>query len=221
MLSSEQWWGIIAVYGERIWPAQIILYLASLGAMALVFVRPGIVADTVMRTCLAALFAWISVVFFLTIGRDLAGNYVFAALFGVVALVFAADLFRKRMAFRPPAAGWQRPVAMVLAVTIAAYPAISLAMGHTFPRTIFLGAFPCPTSALALLMLTFALPRADKIAYGVLLFWAVPLPIFIQIPKYGVYEDAIMLVAGLYALVLLILRWSDPAAGRTAVSRAS
>ena len=94
---------------------------------------------------------------------------------------------------------------------IFAYPAISLALGHS---TIVPGSFPCPTTALALLMLTFALPRADKVAYGLLLLWAVPLPPFIQIPKYGVYEDAIMLGVGIYAAVMLMLRWSEQAPSR-------
>ncbi len=57
-------------------------------------------------------------------------------------------------------------------------------------------------------MLALALPCADKLAYGLLLFWAVPLPPAIQIPQYGVYEDAIMLSVGVYALVMLVLYWS-------------
>ena len=40
-----------------------------------------------------------------------------------------------------------------------------------------------------------------------LLFWAIPFPPVIQIPKYGVYEDTIMFVVGLYALVMLIKSW--------------
>jgi hypothetical protein len=209
MLSAEEWWGVMALYGEQVWPSQVVLYLAALGAVLLVFARPGAVADMVMRAYLALAFGWISIVFFALIGHDLAGNYVFSALFGVVALLFAADLFRRRMDFRPPSSGWERRVCVLLAAMIFSYPAISLALGHVFPRTIVPGTFPCPTTALALLMLTFALPRVDKIVYGLLLFWAVALPPFVQIPKYGVYEDGIMLGAGIYAAVMLILRWSD------------
>ncbi len=209
MLSAEEWWGVMALYGEKVWPAQVVLYLAGLGAAVLVFVRPGSVANIAMRAYLASAFGWISIVFFLLIGRDLAGNYVFGALFGAVALLFAADLFRGRMDFRPPIADWQRHLSLSLATIVFAYPAISFALGHVFPRTIVPGTFPCPTTALALLMLTFALPRVDKIAYGLLLFWAVPLPPFVQIPRYGVYEDAIMLGIGIYAAVALMRSWFD------------
>ena len=208
MLSPEEWWGIIALYGGEIWPAQPILYLCSLAAAALVFFRPGQVADMVMRLWLALAFAWVSVVFFLVIGRDLAGSTLFGVLFGVVALLLAADLFRRRMTFRLPAPGPLRGLVAVLAVAIFAYPAISLALGHSFPRTIVPGTFPCPTTALGLLMLSLALPRADKIAYVLLLLWAVPLPPVVQIPQYGVYEDSIMLIVGVYALVMLVLHWT-------------
>lgn len=207
MLPAEEWWAIIALYGEHVWPAQEILYLVAAAVTLVVFLRPGAMANTLMRAYLALAFGWISIVFFILIGRDLAGNYVFGTLFGVVAVLFAADLVRQRMDFRPPTGGVMRYVVWAIAVLVFAYPAISLALGHTFPRTIVPGAYPCPTTALALLMLTLALPRADKFAYVLLLLWAVPLPPVIQIPQYGVYEDAIMLGVGLYALVMLIIHW--------------
>lgn len=208
MLNASEWWAIIALYGETVWPAQIILYLVTIAATLAVLLRPGAAADTIMRAYLALAFGWVSIVFFLLIGHDLAGNLVFTGLFGVVAVLFAVDLVRQRMQFRPPTDGVMRTVVWVFALLILAYPAFSLAFGHVFPRTIWLGSFPCPNAALGLFMLTLALPRADKIAYVLLLFWAVPLPPAIQIPKYGVYEDAIMLGVGIYALVMLALHWS-------------
>jgi len=35
--------------------------------------------------------------------------------------------------------------------------------------------------------------------------WAVRFPILIQIPKFGCYEDAIMLSIGIYGLIMLIV----------------
>lgn len=208
MLSAQEWWGIMALYGAGIWPAQAAFYLVALTVTGLVFVRPGGVADSLVRIYLALAFGWISVMFFFLIGRDLFGNQVFGTLFGVVALLFATDLIREKMTFVPPQAGWQRHLSLVLIGLVFAYPLIGLALGHAFPRTVVPGTFPCPTAALALLMLSFALPRADKIALALLLFWAVPLPIFVQIPKYGVYEDAVMLAVGLYTIAILMFEWT-------------
>lgn len=208
MLDANEWWSIMAMYGQQVWPAQAVLYLIAVVVTLIVLVRPGPLADAAMRAYLALAFGWASIVFFLLIGRDLPGNLVFTGLFGVVSLLFAIDLIRRRMQFRPPSDGVMRAVVWIIALLILAYPAVSLAFGHTFPRTIVTGSFPCPTTALGLLMLTLALPQVDKIAYVLLLLWAVPLPIVIQIPKYGVYEDGIMLGVGIYALVMLILHWS-------------
>jgi len=88
----------------------------------------------------------------------------------------------------------------------------SMAFGHRFPRVIIAGTFPCPTTALALVLLTTALPRVDKIIYIILLFWAIPFPPFIQIPKYGVYEDTIMFAIGIYSLVMLLKNWKEKSA---------
>jgi hypothetical protein len=92
------------------------------------------------------------------------------------------------------------------------YPLFGIAFGHHFASLIMPGTFPCPTTALGLLMLTTALPRVNKIAYILLLLWAIPFPPFIQIPKYGVYEDAIMFISGVYSLILLLRYWKveDP-----------
>jgi hypothetical protein len=92
------------------------------------------------------------------------------------------------------------------------YPLFGIAFGHHFPSLIIPGTFPCPTTAFGLIMLTTALPRVNKIAYILLLLWAIPFPPFIQIPKYGVYEDAIMFISGIYSLILLLRYWKvgDP-----------
>jgi hypothetical protein len=68
----------------------------------------------------------------------------------------------------------------------------------------------CPTTALALLFMALATPQKRRSLYlvtmGLLLLWAIPFPILIQIPQFGAYEDGIMVVLGVYALVGLLLR---------------
>lgn len=95
-----------------------------------------------MKLYLAVSFGWISLVFFLTLGKGLAGNLFFAALFMVIAILLAASL-----------------------------------------------------------------PRVNKVLYVLLLFWAIPFAPLIQIPRYGVYEDAIMFCVGINALVRLVKTW--------------
>jgi hypothetical protein len=79
--------------------------------------------------------------------------------------------------------------------------------GHGFTSLIIPGTFPCPTIALGLLLLTIALPQVDKIIYILLLFCAIPFTPFVQILKYGVYEDVILFTSGVYSLILLLRYW--------------
>jgi hypothetical protein len=80
--------------------------------------------------------------------------------------------------------------------------------GHGLASLIMPGTFPCPTTALALVLLTTALPQVDRIIYILLLVCAIPFTPFVQIARYGVYEDSILLATGIYALALLLSNWT-------------
>jgi hypothetical protein len=213
MIPAEQWWSIIEAYGARIWPAQIIFYSVAILLIGWLSLKPSHIQNWLTKLFLSIAFAWNGIVFFLTLARDITGegygNYLFGSLFIIVAVLFAVDLFRNKMRFSLPAAGWQKGAPLALLILVFCYPFFGIALGHPLTSLIIPGAFPCPTTALGLLLLTTALPRVDKIAYILLLFWAIPFPPFIQIPKYGVYEDAIMFVSGVYSLIMLIMNWKE------------
>jgi len=214
MIGAQKWWSIIEGYGAQIWPAQAVFYIAAILLTGWLFIKPGKVQSWLTKLYLSIAFAWNGVVFFLTLARDITGesygNYFFGSLFIIVSALFALDLFRHKMQFSLPANGWIRYTTITLITLVFCYPLFGIALGHDFPRLIVPGTFPCPTTALGLLFLTTALPRVDKIAYILLLLWAIPFPPFIQIPKYGVYEDAIMFLSGLYSLILLLKYWRAP-----------
>jgi hypothetical protein len=172
-----------------------------------------------MKFYLAISFGWISLAFFLTLGKGLAGSSYFAALFMVIAVLFAWDGFRKRMDLHLPEDARQRGITLGLTLIVLCYPLLSVAMGRPSEEMIVPGTFPCPTTALALVLLATSLPRVDKLLYILLLFWAIPFAPFIQIPRYGVYEDTIMFGVGIYALVMLVRHWN--AKPLPAISRAS
>jgi hypothetical protein len=111
------------------------------------------------------------------------------------------------MQFTIPSSRWQRYATLVLALLVFSYPAFGILRGHSVTGTIIPGTFPCPTTALALILLTTALPQVDKVIYLLLLLCAIPFTPFFQIARYGVYEDTILLTTGIYALVLLIKNW--------------
>jgi hypothetical protein len=211
MISAEDWWSIIGAYGLKIWPAQIVFYIVALILIGWLFLKPGSVQTWFTKLYLSIAFAWNGIVFFLILAKDITGNsygnYFFGSIFIIVSMLFAVDLFRNKMRFSLPAAGWRKYATLALMILVFCYPLLGITFGHRLESLIIPGTFPCPTTALGLLVLTTALPRVDKIAYILLLFWAIPFPPFIQIPKYGVYEDAIMFTIGVYSMILLLRYW--------------
>ena len=207
MLPANEWWGILGAYGAAVWPAQAVFFLAGLVATAFLFWSRKPISSLLMKLYLAVSFGWISLVFFLTLGKGLAGSVFFGALFLAVAILFALDLFRRKMDFHLPEVAWQKRLTLGLTAVVFCYPLISIALGRPLQETIVPGTLPCPTTALALVLLSTSLPRVDRVLYVLLLFWAIPFAPFIQIPRYGVYEDTIMFGVGIYSLLMLIRNW--------------
>lgn len=208
MIGKDGFWEIIETYGLLIRPAQVAFYLTAVVIIGWLVLRPGRAQTWVAKLYLATAFAWNGVAFYFVLARDLAGgshgNDVFGAVFLVVAGLFALDLFRNKMRFFLPPAGMRRRATVALALLVLAYPLFGLAFGHGIRGLITPGVFPCPTTALALLLLTTALPRVDKLIYVLLVICAVPFTPFVQIARYGVYEDAILVVVGLYSFGALL-----------------
>jgi hypothetical protein len=206
MVPREEFWSIMTAYGALIMPVQIVFYVAAILLVGWLFVKPGKLPSLLAKLYLSIAFAWNGVMFYMILARELAGgsygNYVFGLVFIAIAALFAVDLFRQKMYFSLPAAGWQRYATLALTLLVFCYPLFGIAFGHSFASLIMPGTFPCPTTAFGLLLLTTALPQVDLVIYVLLLFCAVPFTPFFQIARYGVYEDTILFVTGIYSLVL-------------------
>jgi hypothetical protein len=213
MISAEKWWQIIERYNTQIYPLQIIFWIIAVLLVVWLFIKPGRLQNILIKVYLSITFAWIGIMFFLILAGDITGdnygNYLFGSMFIVVSILFAIDIFRNKMHFSLPEARWRKYSTLFLMLLVFCYPFFGIAFGHNFGSLIAPGTLPCPTTALALILLATALPRVNKIVYILLLLWAVPTPPFIQIPKYGVFEDSIMLACGVYSLVLLVMYWKD------------
>jgi hypothetical protein len=208
MIPREEFWRVMGAYGAAISPAQVIFYVAAILFVGWLFLKPGRIQNLCVKLYLAMVFAWTGVAFYMILARDMAGdscaNYVFGAAFLVVSTLFAVDAFRQRMRFSLPTVAWRRATTLALLGLVFYYPLFGIAFGHGFTRLIVPGTFPCPTVALGLLLLTTALPQVDKVIYILLLICAIPFTPFVQIARYGVYEDTILLATGIYSLILLL-----------------
>jgi hypothetical protein len=215
VVQKERFWDIIAAYNKGIWPVQLGLYIAAIVIILWLFVRPGGIRLILAKFYCIVCFGWNGIVFYMLLGKDIAGGsygcYFLGSLFIIVSLLFVVDVFKKKMQFSLPADKWRKRITLALVFFILCYPLLGLAFGNAYQRLIFPGTFPCPTIALALMLLTTALPRVDKIIYISLLFCAVPFTPFLQILRYGVYEDVVLFATGVYSLILLVRYWKPNA----------
>lgn len=211
MVTRDEFWRIIAAYGSQIWPIQIIFYFVAIFLVGWLLLTSGRFQSRITKLFLSIAFAWNGIMFYMILAKGMAGNsrgnYFFGTLFILVSVLFIIDLFKQKMQFALPTSGWQKYALLFGLCLTFCYPLFGYLSGHALTSLIMPGTFPCPTTALALLLLTMALPQVNKIIFVLLVFFAIPFTPFFQIAKYGVFEDTILLITGIYGLVLLVKFW--------------
>lgn len=195
----------MGAYNEATLPIQLIMMIAAAVLTYFVFARASARAHILMKILLSFAFAWNGIVFFLVFAWSII-SAVASALFIVIAILFALDIFRRRTQFRLPVTKWQRYVTVFLILLAFLYPVIGVALGHPYPQTCMPMA-PCPLTVFAIALVAAAIPQVDRTAYAFLLPWAI-----LSLPKclgaLDCYEDCILFAAGVYGLVLLIKNWA-------------
>lgn len=211
MIPANEWWAVLQHYNETIFPAQVVLYLLAAGVAGIFIWKPGEIANRLAKGFLALAFGWIGLVFFLALGQKLPAHNAQAFLFLSLAGLFTIELLANTSPFKMPEGGWRRNATLTGFGLALAYPLVGLLAGRAPSGWIIPGAFPCPTIALALVFMVTTFPPKRRWLYlltlGLLLLWAIPFPILIQISQFGAYEDGIMVAVGLYALVILAFNW--------------
>ena len=176
MVTRDEFWNIMVAYGARIWPIQIIFYLVAIFLIGWLILKPGRRQSLFTNSFLSIAFAWNGILFYMTLAKGMAGNsrgnYFFGSLFLLVAVLFTVDLFRQKMQFALPTVGWRKYTTLSLMVLVFCYPFFGILSGHDFTSLILPGTYPCPTIALALLLLTMTLPQVNMLIYILLIFLA-------------------------------------------------
>ena len=204
MPTTEIFWNQMGAYNEATLPVQIIMMIAAVVLTYFVFAKASARVNTLMKVFLSFAFAWTGIVFFMIFARSVI-SVVSSALFIIVAILFALDIFKKKIEFRLPLARWQRYLTFFWICLVFLYPVIGMALGHYYPETCMPMA-PCPLTVFAIALVAAAIPHVDKKVYVLLLPWAI-----MGLPKclgaLNCYEDCILFAAGVYGLVLLVKKW--------------
>jgi hypothetical protein len=129
-----------------------------------------------------------------------------------LSVLFAADLLTDTTRFSVPQNPLRRTLTLIGFGMVFVYPLVGILLGRPASKWIIPGTFPCPTTALASIFMATTFPAKRRWLYsiilGLLLVWAIPFPLIIQIPQLGVYEDIIMLAAGIYSLIVFGIYWA-------------
>jgi hypothetical protein len=196
MMPLKTWLSIYTSYNVTFFPAHIIFYVLALGAFIFALVKPGAIADVIMKSVLALLWAWTGVLFFiLHYGPENNAGYTFGVVFLILTIMFMTDIFLKKLDFDPKHDRNYTYVAIgFVAWAAVAYPVLSFALGRSWPAT---AAFPITPGPLVIFtsgVLLLTLKESHTWFFGIPFIWA--LIQGIGAPTYwGLYED--------YSIVLL------------------
>ena len=210
MPTPETFWYQMGAFNEATLPIQIIMSVLALTLTYFVFAKASARVNILMKSFLSFAFAWNGIVFFLIFAWSIASAF-FSVLFIIVAILFALDIFKKKIEFKLPVTRWQRYLTVFLILLVFLYPVIGMALGHYYPKTCMPMA-PCPLTVFAIALVAAAIPHVDKKVYVFLLPWAI-----ISLPKclgaLDCHEDCILFASGVYGLVLLVKNWKTIGAG--------
>ncbi|UCE27231.1 MAG: hypothetical protein JSW52_00305 [Candidatus Coatesbacteria bacterium] len=198
MMPLETWLSIYASYNSAFFPAHVLFYVIAIGAFVFTLVKPGAIADIIMKSVLALLWAWTGVLFFiLHYAPHNTAGYTFGVVFLILTIMFVTDIFLKKLDFDPKYnKNYTYTGIGVAAWAAVLYPALSLALGRTWPS---MAAFPITPGPLVIFtsgVLLLTLKESHSWFFGIPFIWA--LIQGIGAPTYwGLYEDySIILLCG-------------------------
>lgn len=161
--TTQQFFDVVADYNEVLWPALVVLWLASLVVSVLLLTsqRP---LDRWISGLLSAHWIWSALAYhaaFFT--RINSAAWAFAALFLIEgALLFWYGVVQRRLSFAPWRTAWA-PVAWVVIAYSLLYPAINAVQHASISRIPAFGV-PCPTMIFTAGVLMLATPRSWRVS---------------------------------------------------------
>jgi hypothetical protein len=199
--SLEMLLDYFAVYNERIWPMQLLGYVAGLLTLVPLF-RSGKAWNRAVTGVLALLWLWVSLVFWLQAASEMALLYAPTVLFAVQGALFLNALARDRITYGQAGRVHTTVGLAFTAYALVGYPLIGLSVGHTYPHTALSPLFPCPATILTFGVLLLA-RRVPRHLLVIPTFWAVSGALWLYL---GMVEDAGLVIAGIVGAIMLAAR---------------
>lgn len=205
MLTTATFWNQIGLYNDATFIVQVIMAIVAIVLLLYIFTKPSTRANILMKIFLSFAFAWNALVYFMIYADPSPFSYFGAVLFIIISILFACDIFTKKIEFGFPQLHHIKYLTIIFIFLVFLYPLIGYALGHVYPETCT-PMMPCPLTVFAITLVVAAIPKVDKKVFVALLPWAL-----LGLPKcLGVsecYEDCILFLSGVYGVVILVKEW--------------
>ncbi len=206
--TAEQFFSVFERYNIAVWPAQVILNLLGLGAIAFAArkIRPS---DRIISLILSLLWLWTAVIYHYTFFSSInpAAN-IFALLCLLQGMLFLwFGVFRNRLVFTLPHGAYGVTGGLLLLYALVIYPLLGQALGHAYPRSPSFG-LPCPTTIFTFGLLLWSARSLPKVILFIPFLWS--LIGSSAALNLGVREDTGLLIAGIVGVSMLAFRKNVP-----------
>ncbi len=142
--THEQFLEVFGAYNRALWPAALLLWLLSVGALVATLLR-GAAASRYCVALLSVHWAWAGVAYHLVMFRSInPAATLFGALFVLESALLAWRGWSGRLQLAAPSSAWGRVGVAVIAYGLL-YPVLGLLLGLSYPRYPSFGV-PCPTT---------------------------------------------------------------------------
>lgn len=185
--SSAEFLHVFERYNSAVWPAQVLIHLAGLIAIA-VAVQPRRMGRKLISFILGALWLWMGVVYHWTFFSGInKAALLFGGLFVVQSLIFIfVGLSNSSLTFELRSGAPRVFGAVLVTYALVGYPIIGMAFGHAYPAAPTFGV-PCPTTIFTFGLLLAAGIRVRFYVLIIPILWSV---IGLSATVYlGMYED--------------------------------
>lgn len=200
----EQFMEVFKNYNTTVFPMQVIFYLTAITAIYFAL-KKHVWSDKVITIILSLLWLWMGIVyhliFFTTINR---AAWLFGALYilqGGLLMYFTFLNDRLSFKFRYDVYGLTGGVLIVFAMII--YPVIGYFVGHIYPASPTFG-LPCPTTIFTFGILLWTDKKCPAIILAIPFLWSILG--FSAAASLGVYEDIGLMISGLIATSMVLIR---------------
>lgn len=210
--TQAQFLDVFGAYNRALWPAALLLWLATVAVFAMWFRRRE-AAGPWIAGLLVLHWAWAGIVYHLVYFRSInPAAVVFGAAFLLEAVLLAwRGLARPGLSFSGRSSRGWTSAGVVLILYALLYPGLGLVFGLQFPRLPTFGV-PCPTTILTAGFLLLVPPRRTRLLSVIPILWAA-LGASAALTL-GVHADLALPVAGAAMLVHAVWK-STGRKGRT------